>query len=168
MDDYRNTLAAAPDAEAVRSIPKLVAEVYEAAPPAERSRLVEQLLRPLGVLSLFGVAGGIFANIRFRSSWPEPHIRTEDLSHVHAAQVATLVEHVQQVSVEAVDGLAQMLVSSPAISGSAAALMLVAVLVQRARLRESLRAAAEASVPPSNATGPARWSADGGADQHTS
>ena len=32
------------------SIAQLVGQVYESAPPAERSRLLEHLLRPLGVL----------------------------------------------------------------------------------------------------------------------
>ena len=139
MDDHRNPPAAAPDVE-LRSIPQLVAEVYEAAPPSEQSHLLEQLLRPLGVLSLFGVAGGIFANIRFRSGWPEPHIRAEDLSNVRAAQVAALVDHAQQVSVEAVDGLAHWLAASSALSGSAAAMMLIALLAGRAKARQSLGA----------------------------
>ena len=43
------------------AIPELVAAVYEAAPAVERGRLLEELLRPLGVLSLVAVAGGVFA-----------------------------------------------------------------------------------------------------------
>jgi hypothetical protein len=129
---------------AERSVPALVAEVYEAAPPVERGRLVEQLLRPLGVLSLCGIAGGIFASIRFRSGWQEMHVRPEDLAQVRSSQVMALVDHAQQVSVETVDGLAQMLASSPALSGTAATAVLVAVLVRRARARQNTGAAAEA------------------------
>jgi len=119
------------------SIPDLVAEVYEAAPAAERAHLLEQLLRPLGVLSLFGIAGGIFATVRFRSGWHEMHVRLEDIHNVHAPQVAALVDHAQQVSVEAVDGLAQLLVVSPVMAGSAAAGLLVSLLLQRARQRQA-------------------------------
>jgi hypothetical protein len=124
---------AAGDPASEPSIPALVAEVYEAAPPVERRRLLEQLLRPLALLSLFGIAGGVFANIRFRSGWPEMSIRLEDVLSVRAAQVMALVDHVQQVSMETVEGLAGTLSSSPVMAGSAAAAMLVTLLMRRAR-----------------------------------
>ena len=57
------------------AISQLVGQVYEIAPPAERSRLLEHLLKPLGVLSLVAIANGIFASIRFRSGWPDIHAR---------------------------------------------------------------------------------------------
>ena len=117
------------------SIPELVAQVYEAAPAVERGHLLEQLLRPLGVLSLVAVADGIFAKVRFRGGWQELNVRLEDLHNVRAAHVVALVDHAQQVSVEAVDGLAQLLTASPLLSGSAAAGLLVTVLVKRARTR---------------------------------
>jgi hypothetical protein len=140
-----NPAAAAPE----RSIPELVAEVYEAAPAAERGHLLELLLRPLGVLSLFGIAGGVFANIRFRSGWQEVTVRLEDIQNVRGSQVMALVDHAQQVSVETVDGLAQMLTASPILSGSAAAAVLVSVLVQRARSRQMGQAgAARSSAAP--------------------
>lgn len=117
------------------TIPELVAQVYEAAPQAERGHLLEQLLRPLGVLSLVAIADGVFAKIRFRGGWPDLAVRLEDLENVRAAHVIALVDHAQQVSVETVDGLARMLVASPSLSGTAAAAVLVALLVQRARRR---------------------------------
>ncbi len=118
------------------SIPELFAEVYVAAPAVERGRLLEQLMRPLGVLSLFGIAGGIFANIRFRSGWKEVSIRLEDIQHVHASEVVALVDHVQQVSVETVDGMVQLLAASPFLSGSAAAALLATLLLRRAQSRQ--------------------------------
>src|SRR5437879_3223650 len=78
-----------------RAIPELVAEVYEAAPAVERGLLLEQLLRPLGVLSLFGIAGGIFASIRFRRGWQQTSIRLEDVQRVRSAEVIALVDHAQ-------------------------------------------------------------------------
>ena len=120
-----------------RLIPELVAHVYEIAPPDDRGHILEQLLRPLGVLSLFGIAGGVFANIRFRSGWQDIQVRMDDLHNVHTPQLVSLVEHAQQVSVEAVDGLAQVLSASPVLSGSAAAAMLVTILMKRARARQT-------------------------------
>jgi len=119
------------------SIPELVAEVYEAAPAAERGHLLEQLLRPLGVLSLVAIADGIFAKIRFRSGWEVLNVRLDDIQDVRSSHVMALVDHAQQVSVEAVDGLAQMLSSSPLVASSTAATLLVTVLVNRARSRET-------------------------------
>ncbi|BCO28263.1 hypothetical protein MIZ03_3163 [Rhodoferax lithotrophicus] len=123
--------------ETEASIAQLVGQVYEIAPPAERSRLLEHLLKPLGVLSLMAIANGIFASIRFRSGWPDIHVRAEDVQNVQPDDVITLVNYVQQVSVQAVDGLADMLAGSAAIAGSAAAIMLIALLVQRSRSRRA-------------------------------
>lgn len=119
------------------SIPQLVGEVFDAAPLAERKRLIGYLMRPLGVLSLVAVANGIFAKARFRSTWPDMQLRLEDVSNVQPSDVVALVDRVQQVSVEAVDGLAQLLAASPVLSGSAAAAVLVAVLLQRSRSRRA-------------------------------
>jgi hypothetical protein len=120
------------------AIARLVAEVYESAPLEERGRLLDQLLRPLGVLSLFAVAGGLFAKLRLRGGWENFSVRPDDLQSVHAADVIALVDYVQQVSVDAVDGLAQMLKASPLMTGSAAAALLVTLLVRRARTRRQI------------------------------
>jgi len=117
------------------TVPQLVGQVYEAAPAADRSRMLEQLLRPLGVLALVAVADGIFAKIRFRGGWPELHVRLEDAQNVRMSDVVALVDYVQQVSAPAVDGLAQMLAVTPMMATSAAAGLLLTLLVQRARSR---------------------------------
>lgn len=113
------------------SIAQLVGQVYESAPPAERSRLIEQLLKPLGVLSLVAVANGIFAKIRFRSGWPDLHVGLADAQSVQASDIITLVNHVQQVSVQAVNDLAGVLAASPVMMSSAAAALLMTLLLQR-------------------------------------
>ena len=46
---------------------QLVGQVYETAPNPERKRLVEHLMKPLGILSLAAVANGIFVKIRLRA-----------------------------------------------------------------------------------------------------
>ena len=119
------------------TIAELVGQVYEAAPPAEQSRLLEYLLKPLGVLSLVTVGNGIFANIRFRSGWPDVHVLPEDARNVQASDVITLVNHVQQVSLHAVYGLVNMLAASPMMTGSAATALLMTVLLQRAQTRRA-------------------------------
>ncbi|MCW5668367.1 MAG: hypothetical protein KIT86_01825 [Hydrogenophaga sp.] len=119
------------------AIPELVAEVYETALPAERGHMLEQLLRPLGVLSLVAIADGVFAKIRFRGGWQELHVRMEDLRGVRPDDIVALVDHAQQVSIEAVDGLARLVLASPGLSGSAAAMLLVGLLLQRSRLRQA-------------------------------
>ena len=118
-------------------IAQLVGQVYAIAPPTMRTRLLEHLLKPLGVLSIVAVANGIFASIRFRSSSPDLHVRLEDTQNVQPSDVITLVNHVQQVSIHAVDGLADMLATSPVMTGSAAAVLLMALLVQRSRNRRA-------------------------------
>ncbi len=117
------------------TIAHLVGQVYAIAPPAERRRLLELLLKPLGVLSLVAVANGHFANMRFRSGWSDLHVRAEDAQKIQPSDVITLVNYVQQVSIHAVDGLADMLATSSVLTGSAAAALLIALLVQRAHNR---------------------------------
>ena len=122
-----------PLAASDQAIAQLVGQVYEAAPPTERSRLIAHLLKPLGVLSLVAVANGIFAKIRFRGGWPDLRVQAEDLHNVQSSDVIALVTRVQQVSVQVVDGLADLLTASPVMTRSAAAALLVTILLQRAR-----------------------------------
>ena len=119
------------------SLPQLVASVYESASPIERSRLLEHLMRPLGILSLAGVANGIFSKIQFLSGGSNSHIRPEDAAIVRAEDVVALVDFVQQASGEVVSGLAQLLSDSPAMSATAAATVLIAVIQRHRRKRES-------------------------------
>jgi hypothetical protein len=116
-------------------IAQLVAQVYEAVPVPEKVHLIEHLLRPLGVLALVGVAHGVFARIWFRNPMQVLQILPEDALNVSGTDVSALVDFVQQVNVEAVDGLAQLLASSPAVAGSATLALLVAMLMKRIKTR---------------------------------
>ena len=118
-------------------IAQLVGQVYAIAPTTLRRRLLEHLLKPLGVLSLVAIANGIFATIRFRSGTADLQVRVEDAQNVQPGDVITLVSHVQQVSIHAVDGLADMLGTSTVMTGSAAAVLLVTLLLQRSRNRRA-------------------------------
>lgn len=113
------------------TVPQLVGQVFEVAPAVDRSHMLEVLLRPLGVLSLLAIADGVFAKIRFRGGWPDLSVRLEDAQNVQASDVISLVDYVQQVSVHAVDGLAQVIAVTPMMATSAAAGLLVTLLIQR-------------------------------------
>jgi hypothetical protein len=128
----------------------LVGEIYESVPPSERASLLEPLLRPLGVLSLLGIANGIFASVRFRSGWPDMHVQLEDIRNVRGSDVTALFDYAQQVSVEAVDGLVQMVSASPVLAGSAAAWLLATALVRLAEARRTVaHGPRKSSVAPS-------------------
>ncbi|MBL8339870.1 MAG: hypothetical protein JNL30_00260 [Rubrivivax sp.] len=117
------------------SIPDLVAQVYEAAPQEEQRALLAMLIKPLGLLSLAAIGSGIFAHLRLKGGWPEFQPAVKDLERVRTSDMVALVHHVQQVSIETVQGLATYLKGSPVLAGSAAAAVLVTLLVQRARRR---------------------------------
>lgn len=111
-------------------IPQLVGQVYESGAPAERCRLLEHLMNPLGTLSLALIANGIFADMRFRSGWQQLHVRIEDAQKVCADDVIALVDHIQQDSAASVEALGHMLASWPVMSGSAAAAALMAGIMR--------------------------------------
>jgi len=119
------------------AVPDLVAQVYDVAPPTERTRLLAQLMQPLGILSLAAVAGGVFARLRFRDAPGPLNLRLEDTLLIGAEEVRALADHAQQVSVETVDALRLWLTQSPVLAGSAAALLLVQLLKRRAARRRA-------------------------------
>jgi hypothetical protein len=116
------------------TISELVGKIYDAAPITERCRLLEHLMKPLGALALVGLCNGIFAKIWFRSGRHYLRIRPDDAQTVQTIDVISLVDYVQQVSAETINGLASLLTKSPMMVYSAAT-MLVTVLAQRAQTR---------------------------------
>jgi len=107
------------------SVPILIGQVYESAPPGLRARMLEHLMRPLGILSLMAVANGVFAGIRLRNPSIDPQVALEDTSAVEPNDVIKLADWVQQVSVETFDGLTKLLSASPVLTRSAAAAVLL-------------------------------------------
>lgn len=114
-----------------RMLAQLVGKVYETAPIALRARLLEQLLPHVGVLSLTVIAKGLFAKICFIGGWPETVLRPVDVQDVQSDDVVALVEHAQQVSDGALNGLTRLLINAPSLAGSGAAAVLIAILVQQ-------------------------------------
>jgi hypothetical protein len=121
--------------EKQRIVSQLVGKVYEVAPPHERSRLIAQLMQPLGILSLLAVANGVFAKIRFQGDLSDMSARVEEVKNIRASEVVALANFAQQVSLHAVDGLASILMTSPVLTSSAAAMVLARILVERMRSR---------------------------------
>lgn len=124
-----------PSQDPTNLVPTLVAKVYEEAPLAVRSRLLEHLLKPLGLLSLAAVANGVFAQIASHHGWSTLRMNSDEVRSVDTGDVMALVTHVQQVSVHAVDSLSKVISASPVLSGSAAAAMLLTLLAKQARNR---------------------------------
>lgn len=113
------------------SVPKLIGQVYESAPLTLQARIIEQLMRPLGVLGLMAVANGIFVGIRLRDRSAFPGVALEDATAVRPSDVVALADWAQQVSSEAIDGLMKVISTSPVLASSAAAAILISVLVRR-------------------------------------
>ena len=120
------------------TVPALIGQVYESAPESLRSRIVAHLLQPLGLLSLAALANGVFARFRFRGGLADGSVTMDDLGAVKTSDVIALADWVQQVSVEAVDGLAQLISGSSFMAGSAAAALLTSLLLQRMNQRLAL------------------------------
>lgn len=120
--------------QAAQPVPELVARLYADAPPAEKSRLLEPLLRPLGLLSLFALADGAFARIWLRNGASELGVSPDDAQAISPAHIADLVGYLEQASVEALDGLCQVIGASPLLAGSASAVLVLLVL-RRLRAR---------------------------------
>ena len=118
-----------------RMLSQLVCEVYENAPLPVRGLLLDKLLRPIGVLSLVTLAGGIFAKIRFRSALQAAPLRIEDIEIVGTRDVLALVDRVQQASDGAMDGLNYIIATSPVLARSAAAYVLSMVLIKSSRVK---------------------------------
>jgi hypothetical protein len=116
-------------------VPELVAKVYAAAPPADRRRLLEHLLKPLGLLSLVAVANGAFARLAANSGWSKLQFNAEDVQRIGRSEVIALVNHVQQVSTQAIDSLGHVISASPVLAGTAATGLLLSLLRKQATQR---------------------------------
>jgi hypothetical protein len=114
-------------------VPALLGRVYAESPLPLKKRLLEHLLKPLGLLSLATVCNGAFANLAINQDWSRLGIRPELAQSVDAEQVMALTDYVQQVSVQAISGVSQVLSASPVVQGSVAASALIALLIKRAR-----------------------------------
>ena len=116
-----------------RMLTELVSQVYETAPLRARRRLLETMLRPMGVLGLMTVAGGIFAKLRFGMGLHDTHLRLEDVGLINTSHVTALADRLQQVSNTALFSLANVVTASPALASSTAASVLLVLLFKTSR-----------------------------------
>jgi hypothetical protein len=113
------------------SVPKLIGQIYESAPLTLRARIIEHLMRPLGVLGLMAVANGIFVGIRLRDRTACPRVAIEDATAILPSDVVALADWAQQVSSEAIDGMSKLISTSPVLASSAAAAILLSLLMRQ-------------------------------------
>jgi len=111
---------------------KLVGKVYQSAAPDERGLLIRFLVQPLGILSLLAVANGVFAKLRLQGGFANMPPRLEE---VKVDDVIELASFAQQVSEQAMYSLVQWLSASPVLVSSAAAAILVKILLDRSSQR---------------------------------
>lgn len=116
---------------------QLVGKVFDDAPMPVRIRLIELLLQPVGVLALIVVANGVFGKICLLGGLPQTSLSPDDVQTVRPADVSALTEHVLHTCNDALNGLSDLLLSAPALDGSAAATALLGLLLQRAQQRRS-------------------------------
>jgi hypothetical protein len=93
-----------------------VAAMVMAAPPLQRERLLNALLRPLGPLALVSVAAGAFAGLLPSDRWRAAHASREQAMRVDATQVLALVVYVEQKSPEVLLGMAMAPVQEAAMA----------------------------------------------------
>lgn len=122
--------SSAPPAKA-RILNQLIGRAYDTAPTPVRQTLLEKLLLPLGPLGLVAVAGGLFANLRFRDGWANLSVRPEDVQRIHAKDVMALADYVQQVNWAAMIDAAKVVAGSPAMAGSGVAAVLTTLLIRQ-------------------------------------
>jgi hypothetical protein len=113
---------------------RLVVRLYAGMNAFQRSRLLIQLLRPLGPLARVAVASGAFAGLLGRGVGQSAVHALDDLARFSSEQVFELARFVEQVSPEVLRRIAGAIASNPAGAPAltaAAALLLMRLLQER-------------------------------------
>jgi hypothetical protein len=113
---------------------RLVARLYAGMNSVHRSRLVVQLLRPLGPLARVAVASGAFAGVFGRGVGHSAVAALDDFARASTEQVFELARFVEQASPEALRRIASALSAHPPGASAltaAAALLLLRLLQER-------------------------------------
>ncbi len=121
-------------AHAAAELAPLVADLFAKAPPPQRLRLLNGLLRPVGPLALVAIAAGAFGNLLPSTQWRMVSATLDDAMRLTAGQVLELARYVEQKSPEAFARLPELLPDSPLWVGSlSGALLLLALQTWRRR-----------------------------------
>ena len=89
-DSIAEVYESAPPAVRNWMLNHVVVVAFKSAPPLVRKHLLERLIRPLGLLSLAAVAGGVFAQIRLRSGWENLQVQIDDVQSVNTRDLMPL------------------------------------------------------------------------------
>ena len=116
---------------------RLVARVYGDASAEMRRDMLVSIAKPLGVLSLVAVANGVFSKAVFEDPQTTQHISLEQIPSIAQHDVWTLIDFAYQVSGNAFDGLARLIVASPSVAATTSALLLLTWIAQRRDRRRS-------------------------------
>lgn len=107
---------------------RLISRLYVVANRPLRAKLLACLLRPLSPLGLVAIAAGAFGGFLHRSNAGGLRIAIDDVSRFSSEQIGELARFVEQVSPEALQGFASLILDNPAgiaaFSASAAVLLL--------------------------------------------
>jgi len=106
----------------------LVADLFAKAPPPQRVRLLNGLLRPVGPLALVAIAAGAFASLLPTTRWHVVSASLDDAMRLTAGQVLELARYVEQKSPEAFTQLPELLADSPLWVGSLGGALLLLAL----------------------------------------
>lgn len=91
------------------SLPRLVADFYDEAPPTTRLQLLSSLLKPVGPLALVAIGAGAFSRLLPSVRWQDATPSLDDVQRFTGDQVLELVLYVQQKSPEFLLQLPQLL-----------------------------------------------------------
>ena len=142
-----SSAGAATTAPSVGRVPRLLARLYGSANLALRTRLVACLLRPLGSLGVAAVAAGAFTVVVSRRGAGGLGLAMADVAEFSKEQVAELARFVEQVSPEAVQQAAGLVIDNAFGVGAftASVALLLAIELRRASAVARRRATDQAT-----------------------
>lgn len=114
-------------------VPLWVAGLYREASASVRAGLLECLLRPVGLLGLVAVAGGVFATVRQRHGWQGLEVTVDDTQLVTEDHVYQLALYLQEAAPQGLARLGELLSQQPAALATVSGVLLLEALRQRRR-----------------------------------
>lgn len=98
-----------------------VGQLYAQASLAARGRLIETLLRPIGIVALLAVSNGLFARIKAgNAAWQAFRVRDEDIDKVGTQDIVALAALALQVNDNAARDLSAVIGKAPDLAATAA------------------------------------------------
>jgi hypothetical protein len=117
---------------AAAALPVLVSEVYRAAPPPLRARLLECLLRPVGPLALVAIASGAFGAFLQRRTGAGGRLAADDVAGISTAHLAELAGSLEQACPDVFQQLPAVLAGTPLAVATGSGALLLATVLRRA------------------------------------